>query len=771
MATIRVHELSKELNISSKVLVEELAKMNIPVKNHMSALNEQQVKYFKNNYGKLKEQAAPKEASKEEKPKQQQRVQIQTKSDDRAKKPLREGQQDRSQQSRQSQPRQGQQKPAQPRQSQARPTQPKQGQPRPSQPRQRPAHQGGQGGKGGQRPGAPKGQQKPRRDNSKTVRKGKSVYKKEKLKRLSREETGEIIIPAMISVGELAMMINKSTGELIKKLMEFGVMAAINQEIDFETAYIVCQEFEIEIHMEEEEDVVARILGEHFENEAELEKRPPIVTVMGHVDHGKTSLLDAIRNTNVIEGEAGRITQHIGAYTVDLNGQDITFIDTPGHAAFTHMRSRGAKVTDIAILVVAADDGVMPQTIEAIDHSKAAEVPIIVAINKIDRASANPDRVMQELTEHGLVVEQYGGDTICVPISALKGEGISELLEMILLVAEMEELRANPYKPAVGTIIEAQLDQQRGTVATMLVESGTLRTGDFVITGGIYGKIRAMNDENGAKVEEAGPSYPVEVLGFSEMPNAGDKFYAVESDKEAKRITQKYNDRIKIREQKRSMPLMLEDIFAKIQQGNLKEINILLKADVNGSLEAIKASLYGLNNEDVKINIIHGGVGGISETDVTLASASGGIILGFNVRPDNNAKRIAQKEGVDIRTYRVIYELLEDIEDAMKGMLDPEFKEVATGTAEVRQVFKVPNIGSVAGCYITDGAINRNEKVRVIRDGIVIAEGDIASLRRFKDDVKEVVQGYECGIGLDKFNDFKEGDVIEGFKMVEIERE
>lgn len=547
-------------------------------------------------------------------------------------------------------------------------------------------------------------------------------------------------------------------------------MATINQEIDFDTAYILCQEFGIEISMEEDEDVVERILYEHYENEDELTSRPPIVTVMGHVDHGKTSLLDAIRNTNVIEGEAGRITQHIGAYMVNLNGQDITFIDTPGHAAFTQMRSRGANVTDIVVLVVAADDGVKPQTIEAINHAKAAEVPIIVAINKMDKQTANADRVMQELTEYGLVSENYGGDTICVPISALKNEGIEELLEMILLVAEVEELKANKNKTAVGTVIEAQLDSQRGTIATILVESGTLMPGDIVVSGSIFGKIKAMNNESGKKVEKAGPSCPVEVLGFSEVPNAGDKFYVVASEKEARKITQNRIDKQKTDAQKKSVPISLDDLFSKIQQGNLKEINILLKADVNGSLEAIRASLLKLSNENVKINIIHGAVGGITETDVTLAAASNAIILGFNVRPDANAKKLSAKENIDIRTYRIIYELIEDIQAAMEGMLDPEFKEVVTGSAEVRQMFKVPNVGVIAGCYITDGAINRNDKVRVIRDGIVLAESTISSLKRFKDDAREVATGYECGIGVDKFNDFKEKDVIEGFKMVEIER-
>jgi translation initiation factor IF-2 len=732
MAATRVHELSKEMNISSKILVEQLNQLGIPAKNHMSALTEQQVKYFKNNYGK---QAGNQHKSEPKEEKQAKAV-IQSDSD-------------RQQAS-------VNKKPAEANNNYA----------KKKDKRSKPADKPVSGSNINQNTKNIK-----RQNNAKVIKKSKGSYKKEKLKRLNKEGAEQdIIIPQMITVGEFAEAIGKGSVEIIKKLMALGVMATINQEIDFDTAYIVAQEFDIEVIMEEDEDVVDRILQEHYANEDELSSRPPIVTVMGHVDHGKTSLLDAIRNTNVIAGEAGKITQHIGAYMVNLNGEDITFIDTPGHAAFTQMRSRGAKVTDIAVLVVAADDGVKPQTIEAINHAKAAQVPIIVAINKMDKPTANADRVMQELTEYGLVSENYGGDTICVPISALKNEGIEELLEMILLVAEVEELKANINKSAVGTVIEAQLDAQRGTIATMLVESGTLQLGDIVVSGSIYGKIKAMSNEKGQKLDIAGPSCPAEVMGFGEVPVAGDKFYVVSNEKEARKITQSRINRQKTDAQKKSAPISLEDLFSKIQQGNLKEINILLKADVHGSLEAIKASLLKLSNENVKINIIHGAVGGITETDVTLAAASNALILGFNVRPDTNAKKLSAKENVDIRTYRIIYELIEDIQAAMEGMLDPEFKEVATGTAEVRQIFRVPNIGAIAGCYIVDGAINRNEKVRVIRDGIVLAESTITSLKRFKDDVKEVASGYECGIGIDKFNDFKEGDLIEGFKMVEIER-
>lgn len=731
MATIRVHELSKEMNIPSKVLVEELEKLGIPAKNHMTALSEQQVKYFKNNYPHPQEKN--KKDTKDAKP-------VKAASIDKDKEKKQDNVNKKNITANNNNIKKNDKKP-------------------------KSANKADSGVK------SETVHNIKRQNNAKIVKKSKGSYKKEKLKRLNKEGAEQdITIPQMITVGQLADTIGKGSVELIKKLMSLGVIATINQEIDFDTAYILCQEFGIEIMLEEDEDVVDRILAEHYENEDELTPRPPIVTVMGHVDHGKTSLLDAIRNTNVIEGEAGRITQHIGAYMVNLNGQDITFIDTPGHAAFTQMRSRGAKVTDIAVLVVAADDGVKPQTIEAINHAKAAEVPIIVAINKMDKQTANADKVMQELTEYGLVSENYGGDTICVAVSALKNEGIEELLEMILLVSEVEELKANRNKSAVGTVIEAQLDSQRGTIATMLVESGTLQLGDIVVSGSIYGKIRAMNNESGIKVEKAGPSCPVEVLGFSEVPNAGDKFYVVANEKEARKTTQSRIDKQKTDAQKKSVPISLDDLFSKIQQGNLKEINILLKADVNGSLEAIRASLLKLSDENVKINIIHGAVGGITETDVTLAAASNAIILGFNVRPDANAKKLSAKENIDIRTYRIIYELIEDIQAAMEGMLDPEFKEVVTGSAEVRQMFKVPNIGVIAGCYITDGSINRNDKVRVIRDGIVLTESSISSLKRFKDDAKEVSSGYECGIGIDKFNDFKEGDIIEGFKMVEIER-
>lgn len=726
MATMRVHELSKEMNIPNKILVEELNKLSIPAKNHMSALTEQQVKYFKNNYGKAQQSEEEKDTSKRNASKQGAITQ---------------------------RGRGAKSAPAKAKAKQKDKTQTKTAGEVQGTQQQRPAK---------------------RQNNAKIVKKNKGVYKREKLKRLHREEeitNGVVVIPPMITVGDLAEAIGKSTVDLIKKLMELGVIATINQEIDFDTAYILAQEFDIELNVEEDEDLVERMLQMHYEDERYLSSRPPIVTVMGHVDHGKTSLLDAIRKTNVISDEAGHITQHIGAYMVNAGGEKITFIDTPGHAAFTEMRSRGAKVTDIAILVIAADDGIKPQTVEAINHAKAAEVPIVVAINKIDKPTANVDRVMQELTEYGLVAEKFGGDTICVPISAKQNMNIEELLEMVLLVAEMEELKANKTMPAVGTIIEAQLDAQRGTIATMLVESGVLQLGDFVVSGEIYGKIRAMTNDMGKKIDKAGPSFPAEVMGFSEVPHAGDRFYVVQTEKEAKKDTQMRINRQRASTQRKSAPMSLEDIFSKIQQENLKEINLLIKADVQGSLEAIQASLLRLSNEEVQINIVHGAVGGISETDVSLAAASGAIILGFNVRPDMNAKKLSAKEDVDIRTYRVIYELIEDVQAAMKGMLDPEFKEIAIGSAEVRQTFKVPGVGVIAGCYVLEGVLNRNEKVRVIRDGIVLVEASLSSLKRFKDDVREVATGYECGLSIERFNDFREGDIVEGFKMVEIERD
>lgn len=586
----------------------------------------------------------------------------------------------------------------------------------------------------------------------------------------NQEDDIKIIqIEKMITVKELAEKIGTTSSDLVMRLMKRGVMATLNQEIDFDLASSICEEFDILTEEAQEVDILEETFKEEEDSEEDLEERPPVVVVMGHVDHGKTSLLDSIRKSSVTEKEAGGITQHIGAYTVSIDNKPITFLDTPGHEAFTAMRMRGASVTDIAILVVAADDGVMPQTIEAINHAKAAGVEIIVAINKMDKESANPDRVKQELTEYGLLAEDWGGDTICVPVSAITKQGIDNLLEMIILVAEMKELKANHKKKGRGTVIEAKLDKGRGSVATILVQSGTLKVGDPIVAGSSYGKIRAMMNDKGQKVKSAGPSVPVEILGLSEVPSAGDSFYVAKSDKQARQVAEAVIakdrvDMIKSTPQKVS----LDDLFTQIQSGNMKELNIVIKADVQGSVEAVRSSLEKLSNEEVRIRTIHGGVGAITESDVMLASASNAIIIGFNVRPENMAKSVAEEQKVDVRLYRVIYNAIEDITAAMKGMLDPVYEEKVTGHAEIRQIFKASGVGTIGGSYITDGKITRNSQVRIIRDGVVVYEGELAALRRFKDDVKEVNSGYECGLLFNKFNDIKEGDQVEAFVMEQI---
>ncbi|SMP47603.1 translation initiation factor IF-2 [Anoxynatronum buryatiense] len=582
--------------------------------------------------------------------------------------------------------------------------------------------------------------------------------------------------PAIIEIGEqiivkdFADKLRKNPNEIIMKLIQMGIMAAINQEIDFEAANKIALEYEIEIHKKEEERVEEVDVYIAKDEAKDLRSRPPVVTVMGHVDHGKTSLLDAIRKTKVTEREAGGITQHIGASEVEIDKKKIVFLDTPGHEAFTAMRARGAKVTDIAILVVAADDGVMPQTIEAINHAKAAKVPVIVAINKIDKPGANPDRVKQELADHGMIIEEYGGEVIAVPVSALKGENIDNLLEMILLVAEMEELKANPNREAIGVVIEAKLDKGRGPVATVLIQNGTLRVGDSVVVGNTSGRVRAMINDKSRNVSVAKPSTAIEITGLSEVPDAGDQLLAVDDDRTARDIVANRINRIKEAQLKASQKISLDALYQQMQDGQIKELNIILKADVHGSVEAVKQSLQKLSNDKVIIRPIHGGVGAITETDVMLAAASNAIIIGFNVRPTTHASALAKKEDVDIRTYRIIYNALEDIEAAMTGMLDPEYKEVELGKAEVRATFKVPGIGMVGGCYVIDGKILRNASIRLVRNGIVIHEGSINSLRRFKDDVKEVATGYECGIGIENYNDVKEGDIIEAFQMKEQKR-
>ena len=582
----------------------------------------------------------------------------------------------------------------------------------------------------------------------------------------------EVEIPETITVGEFSQKIGKGVGEIVKKLMMLGVMATITQSIDFDTAALIGEEFGITVNKEivlTKED----ILFESFEaedKEEDLVPRPPVVVVMGHVDHGKTSLLDAIRHTSVTSGEAGGITQHIGAYNVRLNDRDITFLDTPGHEAFTTMRARGAQVTDVAILVVAADDGIMPQTIEAINHAKAAGVTIVVAINKIDKEGANPEKVRQMLMEHDLVPEEWGGDTICVEVSAKQKINIDGLLEMVLLVADMKELKANPNRAASGAVIEAQIDKGRGPVATVLVQNGTLKVGDIVIAGTAVGHVRAMVNDKGRRVKVAPPSTAVEILGLSEAPSGGDKFIVVENEKLAREVAEKRRHEAQEDKFNQVVKVSLDNLFSQIDEGNMKELNVIIKADVQGSVEAVRQSLEKLSNEEVRVKAIHGGVGAINESDVMLANASNAIIVGFNVRPDAGAVSAAERQEVDIRLYRVIYQAIEEIEAAMKGMLDPEFKEVIIGHADIRQTFKVSGVGTIAGCYVTDGKITRNAGVRIVRNGIVVHEGELASLKRFKDDAKEVTENFECGISIERFNDIKEGDVLECYVMEEIKR-
>ena len=597
------------------------------------------------------------------------------------------------------------------------------------------------------------------------------MVKPQPKKEVVEEQIKQITIPEVLTIQELADAMKIQPSVIVKKLFMQGKIVTVNQEIDYETAEEIALEFDVLCEKEEVVDVIEELLKEDEEDEKKMKKRPPVVCVMGHVDHGKTSLLDKIRDTHVIAGEAGGITQHIGASVVEINGEKITFLDTPGHEAFTAMRMRGANSTDIAILVVAADDGVMPQTVEAINHAKAAGIEIVVAINKIDKPSANIDRVKQELTEYELIPEDWGGSTICVPVSAHTGEGIKELLEMVLLTAEVMELKANPNRRARGLVIEAELDKGKGPVATVLVQKGTLRVGDPIAAGSAYGKVRAMMDDQGRRVKEAGPSMPVEILGLNDVPNAGEVFVGCKNDKDARSFAETFISQNKIKKLEETKSKMsLDDLFNQIQEGNLKELGIVVKADVQGSVEAIKQSLVKLSNEEVVVKIIHGGVGAINESDVTLAAASNAIIIGFNVRPDATAKETAEREGVDVRLYRVIYNAIEDVEAAMKGMLEPVFEEKVLGHAEVRQTFKASGVGTIAGSYVLDGTFERDCQARIVRDGVVIYDGKLASLKRFKDDVKEVKAGYECGFVFERFNDVKEGDQVEAFKMVEVPR-
>lgn len=621
-----------------------------------------------------------------------------------------------------------------------------------------------------------KGNQNNKPNNKKNNKNNKNTNKNNKQPKQPKQEEPKEIPSKItyhdgITVGELAEKLNIDSSGIIKKLFLLGIMANINQSLDDETLELIVDDYGVEIEKEviiDEED-----LSIYFEDEADEEngiERPAVVTIMGHVDHGKTTLLDSIRHTKVTAGEAGGITQHIGAYQIENDDKKITFLDTPGHAAFTTMRARGAQVTDITILVVAADDGVMPQTIEAINHAKEAEVPTIVAVNKVDKPTANPDRVMQELTEYGLIPEAWGGDTIFVPLSALSGDGIEDLLEMIVLTSEVQELKANPSKHAVGTVIEAELDKSRGPSASLLVQNGTLNVGDSLVVGNTYGRIRAMVNDLGQRIKSAGPSTPVEITGINDVPQAGDRFVVFKDEKQARRIGEARHEANVMQQRQESKSVSLDNLFEQMKQGEMKDLNVIIKGDVQGSVEALAASLMKIDVEGVNVRIIHTAVGAINESDVTLANASNGIIIGFNVRPDTGAKRAADNEGVDMRLHRVIYNVIEEIESAMKGMLDPEFEEQVIGQAEVRQTFKVSKVGTIAGSYVIDGKITRNAGVRVIRDGVVQFEGELDTLKRFKDDVKEVAQGYECGITVEKFNDLKEGDIIEAFEMVEIKR-
>ncbi|MEC2076938.1 translation initiation factor IF-2 [Metabacillus fastidiosus] len=725
MTKMRVYEYAKQHNLSSKMIISALQEINIDVNNHMSTIDKDTMMKLDGKFNVNKQQKIENPNQERSEQKEKQKVE-------------------------QIRPRSGEKEVTVTKQTN----------------NQQPTKKNDKKQQGANRP-----VNKNNNNNNKNRKNNKGPGVKQVPQQQPKKELpSKITFTGSLTVGELAGKLGKEPSEIIKKLLLLGVMATINQDLDKDTIELIASEYGVEV----EEEIVFEVTEfekyEEEDREEDLQIRPAVVTIMGHVDHGKTTLLDSIRNTKVTAGEAGGITQHIGAYQIVANDKKITFLDTPGHAAFTTMRARGAQVTDITILVVAADDGVMPQTVEAINHAKAAEVPIIVAVNKIDKPSANPDRVMQELTEHGLVPEDWGGETIFVPVSALQGEGIDDLLEMILLVSEVEELKANPKRRATGTVIEAQLDKGRGSVATLLVQNGTLRVGDPIVVGHAYGRVRAMVNDLGRRVKEAGPSTPVEITGLSDVPQAGDQFMVFGDEKQARQVGEARAQK-QIDEQRSSgSKLSLDDLFEQIKQGEIKDINLIVKADVQGTVEALSASLQKIEVEGVRVKIIHSGVGAITEYDIMLAAASNAIVIGFNVRPDNNARSAAEAEKIDIRLHRIIYKAIEEIEAAMKGMLDPEYEEKVIGQAEVRQTYKVSKIGTIAGSYVTEGKITRDSGVRIIRDGIVIFEGEIDALRRFKDDVKEVARNYECGITIKNFNDIKEGDVIEAFIMQEIER-
>ncbi|MBG9455217.1 translation initiation factor IF-2 [Lysinibacillus sphaericus] len=750
MTKIRVHEYAKQVNKTSKEVIEALNKLNVSVTNHMSMLENDIVtklnQSFKNN--KDVKQPTQNVSQKQQQPVKKQEGQKQQSA---TSKPKANNQQQTRQNSNSSNEKSKNIKGNQNRNM--------------TQNNNNNNNNNNRRGGGGYNQRPKPGIHGGKRRHPKTHQPSLPVKQKELPEKITFVES--------LSVAELAKKLHREPSEIIKKLFMLGVMATINQELDKDAIELICADYGVEV--EEEIRVDITDLETHFEqteevNEAELSERPPVVTIMGHVDHGKTTLLDSIRNTKVTAGEAGGITQHIGAYQVTEGDKKITFLDTPGHAAFTTMRARGAKITDLTILVVAADDGVMPQTVEAINHAKAAEVPIIVAVNKMDKPSANPDRVMQELTEHGLVPEAWGGETIFVPISALKGEGIDTLLEMILLVAEVGELKANPKRLALGTVIEAQLDKGRGSVATLLVQDGTLKVGDPIVVGHTYGRVRAMVNDKGRRGKEAGPSTPVEITGLNDVPQAGDRFVVFEDEKTARQVGETRAMSAIQAQRSEKQRVTLDNLFEQMSQGEMKELNLIVKADVQGTVEAMAASLMKIDVEGVNVKIIHTGAGAITESDISLAAASNAIVIGFNVRPDVNAKRAAEEEGVDIRLHRIIYKVIEEIEQAMKGMLDPEFEEKIIGQAEVRQTIKVSKVGTIAGSYVTEGKVTRDSGVRVIRDNVVIFEGELDTLKRFKDEVKEVARGYECGITITNFNDIKEGDIIEAYIMEEVKR-
>ena len=765
MGKVRVYEYAKKNNVSSKVVINKLKDMGIDVNNHMTALEDQAVEKLEKLFNPKPDKTS---SAKPQNTNQSRTSQNQNQNQNRGNLT---GQQ--KQQASNNQQRGGQQA-SRPSQSSARPkpgvTGTRDTQVNKQNTKNKPASKGNEGKKSVQ--------DNQKRGNFKNNRNKKNNQRHQHKSthvptpRKERELPEKITFTESLSVQELSKKLHREPSEIIKKLFMLGVMANINAELDKDAIELICADYGVEVEEIIKIDVtdLEAVIADDENPEENTVERPAVVTIMGHVDHGKTTLLDAIRNTKVTEGEAGGITQHIGAYQVTVDGKKITFLDTPGHAAFTTMRARGAQVTDITIIVVAADDGVMPQTIEAINHAKAAEVPIIVAVNKMDKEGANPDRVKQELVENGLVPEEWGGDTIFVPMSAKKGEGIDTLLEMILLVSEVNEYKANPSRKAIGTVIEAQLDKGRGSVATLLVQNGTLRIGDPIVVGDTFGKVRAMVNDLGRRVKEAGPSTPIEITGLNEVPQAGDRFVVFEDEKTARQVGEARAQKQILASRNESSRVTLENLFDQLKQGEVKEINIIVKGDVQGSVEAVAASLQKIEVEGVKVKIIHAGVGAITESDIILATASNAIVIGFNVRPDVNAKRAAEAEKVDVRLHRIIYKAIEEIEAAMKGMLDPEFEEKVIGQAEVRQTIKISKVGTIAGSYVTDGKITRNSGIRLIREGIVIFEGELDTLKRFKDDVKEVAQGYECGITIKNFNDIKEGDVIEAYVMEEIKR-